>query len=79
MLKYCLKIIFAILFLFCTTCAFLEHPIITLTEDVKLNTKRKPFDYDMIEKAEYRNYLHYKKATDKEKEKEILKRMDETK
>ena len=33
----------------------------------------------MIEKAEYRNYLHYKKATDKEKEKEILKRMDETK
>lgn len=79
MIKYFLKIIFAILFLLCTQCAFFEHPIISISEDVKLNTKREPFDYDMMEKTEYRNYLHYKRATDKEKKKEILKRMDETK
>ncbi len=77
--KYTQPLFIAILiFVFLqTSCAAIDQSIISISENTTLNTKKDPTDYSLEEKAEYRKYLQYKKATKKEEEKEILKRMEE--
>jgi len=62
-----------------SACAELEKGAFGIGNIFKGNTKKNIVDYDLEDKTEYKRYRYIKQVEEEDKEKEILKRLEEDK
>ncbi|HLD45261.1 MAG TPA: hypothetical protein VJC18_07485 [bacterium] len=61
-----------------SSCALLDRSIIAISEEMGFNTKRDPLGYTLDDKTSYRKHKFFLKTQKREREKELLRRLQES-